>query len=186
MRVLYAQGFEGLEEPSLIALAQIILHILDVSFKEPFVDTVTDSVNARIISPDSSLQLNVLSVDPLPLPGCSSRGRRHADLRFCLGVSPPSPPREPGRSRRRNPFFCLQYGCRKRILHNINTAVARGKCPEVVSDHCRYFLVPIGVIRERHDGRGCPTPPSSLLTQVPRACLSCSFAHYAIPRRPVF
>ena len=107
-RVLYVQGLEAPEEPPLIALAQILLHILDVSFKEHFVGIVTDPVNARIFSPDSSLQLTVLGVSPLPLPGCSSRGRRHADLCFCLGVSPPFLPWPPGRSRRRNPVCCLQ------------------------------------------------------------------------------
>ena len=44
-------------------------------------------MNARIFLPDSSLQLTVLGLSRLPLPGCSSRGRRHADLCFCLGVS---------------------------------------------------------------------------------------------------
>ena len=99
----------------LIAVAQVLLHILDMPFKEPFVGIVTDHVNERIFSPDSSLQLTVLGVSHLPLPSCSSRGRRHADLFFCLGVSPPSPPRPPGRSRRRNLFCCLQYGCRKAV-----------------------------------------------------------------------
>ena len=108
--------------------------------QEPFVGIVTDPVNARIFSPDSSLQLTVLGVSPLSLPGCLSRGRRHADLCFCLGVSPPSQPRPPGRSWRRNPFCSLQCGCRKGSLHIINTAAAWGKCPEVVSDHCRGGL----------------------------------------------
>ena len=111
-RVLCVQGLAALEEPSLIALAQTLLHSLDVSFEEPFVGVVTDPLKARIFSPDSPHQLTVLGVSPLPLPGCLSRGRRHADLCFCLGVSSPSPPRQPGRSRRRNPFCCLQYGRR--------------------------------------------------------------------------
>ena len=147
-RVLYVQGLAPLVEPPMIALTQILLHNLDVSFKEPFVGIVTDPVNARISSPDSPHQLTVLGVSPLLRPGCSSRGRRHADLCFCLGVSPPSPSRRPGRSRRRNPFCCLQYGCRKGSPHIINTAAAWRKRPDVVSDHCRYFLAQIGVIRQ--------------------------------------
>ena len=123
-RVLYLQRLAVLEEPPLIALALILLHTLDVSFKELHVDIVTDPVKARIFSPDSLHHLNVLGVSPLPLPGCSSLGRRSADLCFCLGVSPPSPPRQPGRSRRRNPFCCLQYGCRKRSFRIINTTAA--------------------------------------------------------------
>ena len=47
-RVLYVQGLEALEEPSLMALAQIILHILDVSFKEPSVGIVADRVEVRV------------------------------------------------------------------------------------------------------------------------------------------
>ena len=139
-RVLYVQVLEALEEPPLIGLAQILLHTLDVYFKGPFVGIVTDPVKARIFSPCSPHQLTGLGVSPPPLPGCSSRGRRHGDFCFCLGVSPPSPPRQPGRSRWRNPYCCLQYGCRKGTLHIINTAAAWRKRPEVVSDHCRYFL----------------------------------------------
>ena len=75
-RVFYVQGLEALEEPPLIALAQILLHILDVSFKEPFVGIVTGPVNARIFSPDRPYQLTVLGVSPLTLPGYSSRSRR--------------------------------------------------------------------------------------------------------------
>ena len=144
-RVLYVQGLAALEKPPLIALAQILLHTVDVSLKEPFVGIVTDPVKARIFSPDSPHQLTVPGVSPLPLPGRSSRSQRHADLCFGLGVSPPSPSRQPERSRRRNPFCCLQYGCRKGSLHIINTAAAWKKCPEVVSDHCRYFLAQMGV-----------------------------------------
>ena len=128
-------------------MAQILLHILDVSFKEPFVGIAADPVNARIFSPNSSLQLTVLGVGPLPLPSCSSRIRRHADLCFCLGVSALSPARQPRRTWRRNPSCRLQYGCRKDSIHIINTAVAWGKCPEVVADHCRYLLAQMGVIR---------------------------------------
>ena len=105
-------------------------------------------MDARIFSPDSPHQLPVLGVSPLPLPGCSSRGCRHADFCLCLGVSPPSLPRQPGRSRRRNPFCCLQYGCRKGSLHIINTAAAWRKRPEVVSDRCRYLLAQMGVSRQ--------------------------------------
>ena len=47
-RVLHVQELEALEEPPLIALAQILLHTLDVSLKEPFVGIVTDPVKARI------------------------------------------------------------------------------------------------------------------------------------------
>ena len=148
LHVLYLQGLAALEEPPLIALAKILLHTLDVSFEETFEGIVTGPVNARIFSPDSPHQLPVLGVSPLPLPGCSSRGRRHADLCFCLGVSPLSPRRQPGRSRRRNPFCCLQYGCRKASLHIINTASARRKRPEVVFNHCRYFLAQMGVRRQ--------------------------------------
>ena len=129
--VLYLQRLAALGEPPLIALAQILLHTLDVSFKELFVGIITDPVKARSFSPDSPHQLTVLDVSPLPLPGCSSCGRRHADLYFCLGVSPPSPTRKLGRSRRRNPFCCLQCGGRKGSLHIINTAAAWRKRPEV-------------------------------------------------------
>ena len=108
----------------------------------------TDPVKARTFSPDSPHQLTVLGVSPMPLPGCSFRGRCHAHLFFCLGVSPPSLPRQPGRSRRRNPFCCLQYGCRKGSLHIINTAAAWRKRSEVVSDHCHYFLAQMGVSRQ--------------------------------------
>ena len=83
--VLYVQELAALVEPPLVALAQILLHTLDVCFKEPFVGIGTDPVDARIFSPDSPHHLTVLSVSPLPLPGCSSRGRRHANLCFCLG-----------------------------------------------------------------------------------------------------
>ena len=73
---LCVQGLETLEEPPLIALAQILLHIVDVSFKEPFVGIVTDLVNARIFSPGQS------SIDcPRCHPSAASR----------LFVSPPSP-----------------------------------------------------------------------------------------------
>ena len=147
-RVLYVQELAALVKPTLIALAQILLHNLDVSFKESIVSIGTDPVDARIFSPDSPHQLPVLGVSPLPLPGCSSRSRRHADLCFCLGVSPPSPPRQPGRSRRRNPFCCLQYGCRKGSLHITNTASAWRKRPEVVSDRCRYLLAQMEVSRQ--------------------------------------
>ena len=61
-RVLYVQGHEALEEPPLIALTQIILHTLDVSFNEPYVGIVADRVDVRVFSPDSSLQLAVLLV----------------------------------------------------------------------------------------------------------------------------
>ena len=106
-------------------------------------------MNACIFSPDSPHQLTVLGVSPLPLSGCSSRSCRHGDLCFCLGVSLPSPPRQPGRSRRRNPFCCLQHGCRKGSLHIINTGAAWGKRPEVVSDHCLSLLPGVnGVIRQ--------------------------------------
>ena len=105
-------------------------------------------MKARIFSPDSFLQLTFLGVSPLPLPGCSSRGRRHTGLCFCLGISPPSPPRQPGRSRRRNPLCCLQYGCCKGSFHTINFAAAWGKHPKVVSNHCRYFLTQMGVSRQ--------------------------------------
>ena len=144
-RVLYVQELAPLEEPHLVALAQILLHTLGVSFKESIFGIVTDPVDARIFSPDSPHQLLVLGISPLPLPGCSSRGHRHADLCFCLGVSPPTPPRQPGRSRRRDPFCCLQYGCRKGSLQIINTAAAWRKRPEVVSDCCRYLLAQLGV-----------------------------------------
>ena len=118
-----------------------LFYILDVSFKEPFVGLVTDPVNAHIFFLDSCLQLTIQDVSPLPLPGYSSRGRRHADLCFCLGVSPLSPPRPPGRSRQRNPSCCLQYGSRKGSLHTTNIAAAWGKRAEGVSDHCCNFLV---------------------------------------------
>ena len=144
-RVLYVQELAALEEPHLVALAQILLHTLGVSFKEYMFGIVTDPVDAGIFSADSPHQLLVLGISPLPLPGCSSRGHRHADLCFCLGVSPPTPPRQPGRSRRRNPFCCLQYGCRKGSLPIINTAAAWRKRPEVVSDRCRYLLAQLGV-----------------------------------------
>ena len=147
-RVVYVQGLAALVEPPLVALAQILLHTLDVSFKESFVGIGTDPVGARIFSPDSPHKMSVLGVSPLPLPGCSSRGRRHADLCFYPGVSPPSSPRQPGRSRRRNPFCYLQYGCRKDSLHIINTAAAWRKRAEVVSDHCRYLLAQMGVSRQ--------------------------------------
>ena len=104
LRVFYDQGFEALGEAPLIALAQTFLHTPDVPFKEPFLCIVAHPVNARSFSPDSPHQLTVLGVSPLPLSGYSSHGRRHADLCFCLGVSPPSPPRWSGRSGRRNPF----------------------------------------------------------------------------------
>ena len=45
-------------------LAQILLHTLDMSFKEPFVGIVADLVNARVFSPDSSHQLTVLGLAP--------------------------------------------------------------------------------------------------------------------------
>ena len=130
----------------LIALAQILLHIVDVSFEEYFVGIVTDPVRARIFSPDSPLQLTVLGISPLPLPGRSSRGC--ADLCFCLGISPPPPPRQHGRSWRRNLLCCLQYDCRTGSLHIINTAAAWRKRSEVVYDHCRYFLAQMGVSRQ--------------------------------------
>ena len=46
--VLYVQGLAALVEPSLVALAQILFHTLDVSFKESFVGIGTDPVDARI------------------------------------------------------------------------------------------------------------------------------------------
>ena len=147
-RVLYVQELAALVKPSLVALAQILLHALGVSFKESIVGISIGPADARIFSPDSPYQLPLLGVSPLPLPGCSSRGRRHADLCFCLGVSPPSPPRQPGRSRRRNPFCYLQYGCRKGSLHIINTATAWGKRPEVVSDRCRYLLAQMEISQQ--------------------------------------
>ena len=119
-----------------------------VSFKEPFVGIATDPINARVFSPDSSHQLSVLGFSLLQLPGGSSRGHRQADSCFCLDISPPLPPRQHGRSRRRNPFCCLPYGCRKGSLHIINTASAWNKRPEVVSDHCRYFVAQMWVIRQ--------------------------------------
>ena len=76
-----------LEEPPLIALAQTLLHTLDDVFKEPFIGIVADPVDARVFSPDSSHQLTIRGVSPLPLPGCSSRDHRHTDLSFCLGTS---------------------------------------------------------------------------------------------------
>ena len=90
-RVLYVQELAALVEPPLVALAQILLHTLDVSFKESIVGTGTDPADARIFSPDSPHQLPVLGVipllpvlgvSPLPLPGCSSRGRR--DVCGCM------------------------------------------------------------------------------------------------------
>ena len=116
-RILYVQELAALVEPHLVALAQILLHTLGVSFKGFIVGIGTDPADARIFTPDSPHQLLVLEVSPLLLPGCSSRGRRHTQLCFCLGVSPPSPPRQPGRSWRRDPFCRLQYGCRKDSLH---------------------------------------------------------------------
>ena len=104
-------------------------------------------MDARIVLPGSPHRLPALGVSPLPLPGFSSRGRRHADFCFCLGVSHPSPPGQPGRSRRGNPFCCLQYGCRNGSLH-INTAAAWRKRPEVVSDRCPYLLAQMGVSRQ--------------------------------------
>ena len=71
------QGLEALEEPPLIALAQILLHTLDVSSMELFLGIVADPVNARVFSPDSFHQLTFLGASPPPLPGCSSRGHRH-------------------------------------------------------------------------------------------------------------
>ena len=47
-RVLYVQVLAALVEPPLVALAQILLHTLDVSFKEPVVGIDTDPVDARI------------------------------------------------------------------------------------------------------------------------------------------
>ena len=128
-------------------LAQILLHTLDMSFKEPFVVIVADLLNARVFSPNSSHQLTVLGISPLPLPDCSSRGHRHADLCFCLGVSPLPPPWQRGLSRWRNPCCCLQHGCREGSFDIITTAVAWGKRPEVVSYHCRFFLAQMGFIR---------------------------------------
>ena len=52
-RVLYVQELASLEEPHLVALAQILLHTLGVSFKESIFGIVTDPVDARIFSPDS-------------------------------------------------------------------------------------------------------------------------------------
>ena len=121
-----------------------ILHTLDVSFKEPFVGIIADPVDARVSSPGSPHQPTVLGVGPLPLPGYSSRGHRHADF-----VSSPSPPRQRGRSRRRNPFCSLQFGCCKGSLH-INTVAAWGKRLEVFYEHCHSFLAQMGSLVSRH------------------------------------
>ena len=174
--VLYVQELAALVEPPLVALAQILLHTLDVSFKECIVGIGIGPADARIFSPDSPYQLPVLGVSPLPLPGCSSRGRRHADLCFCLGVSPPSPPWQPGRSRRRNPFCYLQYGCRKGSLHIINTAAAWGKHPEVVSDRCRHLLAQMGISRQSLpvDGRrSLCLPHRSVASEATKQFLMC-------------
>ena len=145
-RVLYVQGHEALEDPPLIALVQIILHTLDVSFKKAYVGIVADRVDVRVFSPNSSLRLTVLLVSLLPLPDCSSSGHRHADLCFCLGSSRTSPPLKLSHSRRRNPLCCLQYDCRKGSLHVINTTTVTWRNhSEVVSDHCRFFPAQRGV-----------------------------------------
>ena len=145
---------------SLIALAQTLPHTLNACFKEPFIGIVADPMNARVFSPDSSHQLTVLSVSYLPLPECSSRDHRHTGLSFFLGISPPSPPRQPGRLQWPNSLCCLQYVCRK-SLPIINTAAAWGKRPEVDSDHCRYFLAQMGAIRQSSpvDRRRSLCPP---------------------------
>ena len=126
LRVLYASGHDVLEELPLIALAQILLQTLEVSSMEPFVGSAADPVNAGVFSQDSSPWLAVLRVSLLPLPGYSSRSHRQGYFCFCLGVSQPSPPRQPALSRRRNPFFCL---------HIISTTAAWGNPLEVVFDH---------------------------------------------------
>ena len=146
-RVLYVQGLEALDESPLIALAQILLQTLNVFSGESFVYSVVDSVNARVLVLDRPLQLTVLRVSILPLLGCSTLFNRHFDLGVYLGVSYPSPPRQPALLRRCNPVSCLQYCCCKDSFHTINTAaVTWGYDPEVIYGHCRYLLAQIGVI----------------------------------------
>ena len=107
-------------------------------------------MKASISSPDSPPQLTVLGVSPLPLPGRSSRGC--ADLCFCLGVSPPYPPRQHGRSRRRNLLCCLQYGCRKGSLRIINTENALRWPPITVDTFWRKWGSVVSRRRSIGDG----------------------------------
>ena len=55
LRVLFVQRVDALEEPPLIALAEILLYTLEVPPKEPLVGSVVDPVNVRIFSLDSFL-----------------------------------------------------------------------------------------------------------------------------------
>ena len=143
-RVFDTQGLEALEESPLIAPAQLLLQTLDVFLKEPCFCSVTDPLNMRVGSPDSSFQLTALRVSLLPLPGCSSRGHRHVELCFGLGVTPLCPPRACTLAAAQ-PALLFAVRCCKGSLHIINTAAARGYRPP---NHCRYLLAQMGVVRQ--------------------------------------
>ena len=116
--------------------------------KEPCMCSIANPLNARVCSPDSSLQLTVLRISILPLPGCSSPSHYRVSTCFFLGVSPPTPPRQPALSRRRKQPRCLQYLCYKCSLLILNTASPWVYHPTLVSGYCRYFLAQMGVIRQ--------------------------------------
>ena len=123
----YVQGLYALKESLLIALAQILLQTLDVFSKKYLEGSVADSLNARVFSPDSPLQLTTLRVILLSLSGCSSPGHRHVDICFCL-ASPihPRPGSLCSRGGPTRPAVCSMYGCCKGSLHILNTAAAWG------------------------------------------------------------
>ena len=133
------------KESPLIALEQPLLQTLDAFFKEPCACSIADFLPMCVCSLDSSLQLTVLCVSFLPLPGCSSCGHRHIKLCYCLDITPAMA--VSALLRRLNQLCCLRYGCCVDNLH-INFATALGYRPEVVSHYCCYLLAHTGIIRQ--------------------------------------